>query len=252
MNKKAIGLIILSVVTITATLTGCGKKEEATPKPINIVTQEQKNGASDNQGIAKGEYNPSIPGETKKTGTNDDVHATQTTSATNVKGIAKGEPNPSEPVTFTVSTLPTDTKIEMNTPWEKSPDDKYEATVEGKGEGSEEEGIANIVVRDISSGDMKKIDLVHSRELQRTPKTLEWADNSNIYVIVGEAFGTVTKGGKIYKVNIIDGTTALVADTKDKEEFTSVQKIADGFTADKYIYEDDNYTKGHTKTTKLP
>lgn len=148
--------------------------------------------------------------------------------------------------------MATDTKIEMNTPWKQSPDSKYEVTVEGKGENSEEEGIADIVIKDVSSGEMKKLDLVHSRELQKTPKTLEWADDTNIYVIVGEAFGTVTKGGNIYKVNITDGTTTLVADTKAKEEFTSVHKTAEGFTAEKYIYEDDNYIKGHTETINLP
>lgn len=247
MNKKVIGLIMLGVIATTASLTGCGKKEEAPAKLINIVTQEQK----DSRGIAKGETNLSTPDQSKNSDIKKDVQV-NTTNGTNVEGIAKGEPNPAEPVTFTVSSLAKDTKIEINTSWEKSPDGKYEATVEGKGENSEEEGIADIVIRDISSGEMKKLNLVHSRELQRTPKVLEWADDNNVYVVVGHAFGTVTRGGKIYKVNIIDGTTSLAFDTKDKEEFTSIHNTDGRFTADKYVYEDDNYTKGHTETTKLP
>lgn len=49
MNRKAIALIILSVISTTVTLTGCGKKEEAPAKPISIVTQEQKDKSEDSQ-----------------------------------------------------------------------------------------------------------------------------------------------------------------------------------------------------------
>lgn len=251
MNKKVIRLIMLGIIAITASLTGCGKKEEAPVKPISIVTQEQKAVASNNQKIAREDSNSSIPDKSKKIGITKDEHI-NTINTKKVECIDKIETNKSEKATFNISSLSKDVKIVMNTPWEKSPNGKYEATVEGKGESSEEEGIATIIIRDVNSGAMKRLELDHGRELQKTPKTLEWADDSNIYVIIGKAFGTVTKGGKIYKVNIIDGTAPLIADTKNKEEFSSIHRTSKGITVDKYVYEDDNYIKGHIETINIP
>lgn len=150
---------------------------------------------------------------------------------------------------YDIASIPSNTKIELNTPWEHSPLGKFNATIEGKGEKTQEEGYSHIIIKDERTGEIKKLTLVNEEKNQLTTKDLEWIDENNMFIIMGFPFGTVSMGGKIYKVNIISGEASLyVNTTSSREEFISVHKSADNFTFDKYVYDDNNFTKGHTES----
>lgn len=150
---------------------------------------------------------------------------------------------------YDIVSIPFNTKIELNTPWETSPLGKLEATVEGKGEKAEEEGYSHIIIKDKKSGTLIKLTLENETKNQLTAKALAWIDENHMFVILGEPFGTVSMGGEIYELNIINGDTSLYLDTTSlKEEFTSIHKTSDGFKYEKFIYDDSNFIKGHIET----
>ena len=150
---------------------------------------------------------------------------------------------------YDITSISSNTKIELNTPWEQSPLGKFKVTLEGKGEKAREEGYSHIIIKDEQSGKLQKLTLVNEEKNQFTAKDLEWIDENNMLIIIGDPFGSVSMGGKIYKLNILSGEASLyVNTTSTKEEFIAVHKSADGFTFEKYVYDDNNFTKGHTES----
>lgn len=93
------------------------------------------------------------------------------------------------------------------TPYEYSLNRKYSATVVGKGEQAIEEAIANIVIKDLNTGDQWSFDMLDNAK-QLSPKFVKWIDDENVLVIIGLAHGTVDLGGDLYVLNI---NTAQVA-----------------------------------------
>jgi hypothetical protein len=147
---------------------------------------------------------------------------------------------------FNISSMPINSIIDMNTPWETSPNGELEATIEGKGEKAQEEGYSSIIFKDIKTGVLTKLSLENEEKYQITAKDLEWIDSSTMFVIMGDPFGTVSMGGKIYKLNINNGEVYLYKDTNNpKEEYTTVIKAGNTFKFDKYVYDDANFTTGH-------
>lgn len=153
---------------------------------------------------------------------------------------------------YVITAVPSTTNIESNTPWEESALGKFKATIVGKGEQAEEEGYSNILIKNEKSGALQKLTLTNQEKEKLTAKDLEWIDENNLFVILGNPFGTVSRGGNIYKVNITDGVATLYMSTSNsKEEFISVHKTDSGFQFEKYVYEDSNFIKGHVESGKL-
>lgn len=153
---------------------------------------------------------------------------------------------------YIIASMPADTNIEFNTSWETSMDGGFKATLEGKGENAKEEGYSHIVIEDNKSGKLTKLTLENEEKSQLTAKDLEWIDESNLFVIIGTPFGTVTMGGNIYKLNIRTGETTLYMDTANtKQEYIAVHKVASAFSFEKYVYEDENFIKGHIESGNL-
>jgi hypothetical protein len=215
MNRKLIlSLAVLTILFVfAAAVSGCGSKKAALP--------------------------------TKVVSTNIDKKPTKD-SRKNTTGVPFAE------LKYIISSAPASSKIEGNTPWEVSPGGIYTATIEGKGDKAQEEGYAQIVIKNIKSGELKRLTMENQEKVQLTAKNLEWIDDANLFVIIGYPFGTVTMGGKIYKINIITGKTSLYLNTANsKEEYTEVHKSGSTFTFEKYVYDDDNFIKGHIEKGNL-
>jgi hypothetical protein len=213
MNKKLILGLVALMILVAATLSGCNAKKPALPA--------------------------------KEVPTNIDKKP--------VKNVVKDTASvPFAQLKYKIASIPSNTKIELNTPWEGSPSGELKATIEGKGENAKEEGYSHIIIKDKKSGKLTKLTLENEEKSVLTAKDLEWMDESNLFVILGQPFGTVSKGGKIYKVNIITGETTLYKDiANSREEFTAVHKSVSGFTFEKYVYDDDNFIKGHIESGNL-
>lgn len=146
-------------------------------------------------------------------------------------------------------------QIEFNTPWQDSPNKKFKATIEGKGQYAIEEGIATVVIKEMENNKMMKYSII-PYEKQLTPKYIQWLDDENLLLIIGFPYGTITKGGDLYMLNIQSNNNYLVYDTKDKKkEVTSLQKInRDGkldLKLDLNVYDDDEFNKSHKETITM-
>lgn len=168
------------------------------------------------------------------------------------KTVAKTVKDTTTLLNYEINTIPSGTTIDMNTPWESSPLGGFKATIEGKGDKAQEEGYSQIIIEDKKANKLMKLTLKDEEKLKLTAKDLEWVDESNLFVIIGDPFGTASKGGKIYKVNILNGETSLYADNANtKEEFMTVHKSEKGFNFEKYVYDDNNFINGHIVSGNL-
>lgn len=103
---------------------------------------------------------------------------------------------------FAKKTLDKNTAVKFNTPWENSKNNKFSASVEGKGSEALEEGIGTIIVKDVGSADMWGFSLLNNDIKQFSPKAVKWIDDENLLVIVGLGYGHFTQGGDLYILNI--------------------------------------------------
>lgn len=159
---------------------------------------------------------------------------------------------PSSKIKYKIAIEDTTNNMNGNTPWELSPKGELKASIEGRGDKAEDEGYSRILIEDKKSGEVTSLTLENEDKLTLAAKDLEWIDESNLFVILGQPFGTISKGGKIYKVNIKTGEVNLFKDIENpREEYISVKKSAEGFSFEKYVYEDDNFIKGHFESGKL-
>lgn len=170
------------------------------------------------------------------------------------KTVKTVDPNAYVPK-FQKSSLPSNTKPTFATAWKNSPNGAFSACIEGKGpdEGpiGGEEGIGKIYLKD-SKGNEWSYSMVENSTKQYTPKYLEFWNNTNLFVIVGYGYGTVSVGGNVYNLDLNTGIVSTVYDTKDKKrQVVSMSKTASGLTMKINVYEDDNYLKSHYENLEL-
>jgi hypothetical protein len=222
-NIKSVFMCSLMVVLILS-LSGCGKKSSSTSQTneSNKVTSFQKS--------VEGSESASNNSDKEK----DD----------NVSKKAKALSE----IQFTKTKLADDASVEFNTPWKDSEDGSYSACIEGKGSEALEEGQGKIIV--------KGNDSVYSFSIKdnakKTPKSIEWADNENLLVVISYATGTVAKGGNLYMLNVNTGDTYLVLDTQsDKKQIMSASKNGSKLELKVNIYDDDVYNESHIENWSI-
>lgn len=151
-------------------------------------------------------------------------------------------------------------KPNFNTSWQFSPNRIYSATVEGRGEGAYEEGIANIIVKNLKTNEQWSFDMTENEEKKYTPKAVKWVTDETLLVIVGYGYGTISPGGKLYLLNIGTADT-IIADPLntaklDESKNSQVTKILDiRYSKDKpleidaevTIYDDKEFISSHTE-----
>lgn len=138
--------------------------------------------------------------------------------------------------------------------WKTSPGGLQQATIYGKGKDAIEEGEALLIIENLETNDSTTYKLKDNSVAQNTPKYVEWIDENRLFVIVGFAHGTPTKGGQLYEMNIKDNTVIPVfEDLTEKEEIMTIKANDNGtFTYQKHIYLDDNLTEGRIEEGTLP
>lgn len=153
-------------------------------------------------------------------------------------------------------------KAAFNTPWENSLSKKYTATVEGKGEEAQEEGIANIVIKNLSADEQWSFSLVDNQEKQFTPKKIKWIDDENMLVTIGLGYGTVEQGGDLYILNTSTAeltkanpmTTFKAGEQSQVTRIVSVKLLPSNeleVTTEVLIYEDELKDKSHTENRTI-
>lgn len=138
--------------------------------------------------------------------------------------------------------------------WKSSPSAEQQATIDGRGEEAIEEGQGVLVIQNKKTNVSKLYSIKGELGTQITPKYVEWIDEDRVYVIVGFAYGTVSKGGNLYELNLTDNSVKPAIDNlKEHEEIVSIKQNTLGtFTYKKHIYDDDNVSVGHFEEGTLP
>lgn len=129
------------------------------------------------------------------------------------------------------------------TPWKASPDNSFSAAIDGKYKTGTEEGIGTLLIKNNKDNSIWRLSLSNNDELQYSPLVIEWYDNSNIMVIIGNGYGTISFGGNLYMININTGNASelySVGDIKDsKEQITSVAKNNDNLVLNVRVFDDN-------------
>jgi hypothetical protein len=149
-----------------------------------------------------------------------------------------------------------------NTAWEYSQTKKFSATVEGRGEASQDEGVATIVVREQKTGEQWAVSLLENEMKQMTPKFIRWIDDENLLVIIGLANGHASLGGRLYMLNISSLETRN-ADPENKanlQNSSEIMKISATkvlpnnqleITIEVPVYDDDIKNKYHVENRTI-
>lgn len=147
---------------------------------------------------------------------------------------------------FTKQQMDFTSQPEFSTPWKVSKDNSLVACIEGKGTEAVEEGIGDIYIKDNTSKKAWKFSMSNEGKKQNSPLWIGWADNSNLFVIVGLGYGTVTKGGNVYLVNVDTLKTSLVYKTKnEKEQVKSLEIRDNSLKLNLLVYEDSAMNVSH-------
>lgn len=146
---------------------------------------------------------------------------------------------------FQKSNLPPNITPSFATAWESSPDGSISVCIEGRGPSAVEEGIGKIYFKN-SMGDKWSYSMIENLTKQFSPKCLEFWNNTNLFIIVGFGYGTVSVGGNVYNLDLNTGIVSIIYATLDiKREVVSMIKTANGLKIKINVYEDSNYLKSH-------
>lgn len=118
--------------------------------------------------------------------------------------------------------------IEANTEYISTGDGVYEATIAGKGEYAQEEGIGIIYVKNNANNQILEIKLKDT-DKQMSPLSISWYDDKHLMIVQGFAYGTLTNGVDIVVIDVGTNQQMLIA-TADESSLTSFE----------HVYRDEN------------
>lgn len=141
---------------------------------------------------------------------------------------------------FTKETINYDYKPQDSTPWISSFNMETSICIEGKGSYYLKDKRGSIIVRDNAKNEAWKISLESKEKDKNYPMYLEWADDKNIFVIVGIQNHEISPGGNLYSINLDTMKTSLVYNpTANKEKVTSVENNKDSLELKTISFNDD-------------
>lgn len=223
-NKRRIYTLCSVSIVLVLALAACGNQQtQNTSYKNQSITQKGDTKGNNNEG--------STPIKEDK---NEDKKESKFVSAssTNVPKFTKNALSKSEEPRF-------------STPWKESNNKSYSACIEGKGPEAIEEGVGKLLIKDKESNTYS-FETIDNNNI--TPKYIEWADDENLFVVIGEAYGTVSKGGNLYLINVNTGKVSSILETpSDKQQIISLKKSGDNIVLKVNVYEDDNYNKSRVE-----
>lgn len=113
--------------------------------------------------------------------------------------------------------------IEANTEYISTGDGVYEATIAGKGEYAQEEGIGTIYVKNNSNDVTFEIKL-KDRDKQMSPLSISWYDDKHLMIVQGFAYGTLANGVDIVVIDVESSQQMLIATAEDSS-LTSFEHV---------------------------
>lgn len=116
---------------------------------------------------------------------------------------------------YDMTKVPMDTKIEFNSTWKIAKN--LEATIEGKGNNAQEEGIGTIFIKDKDSNTMYKYAIKDDGK-QSSPLSINWYDDDNLIVVNGLGYGTLINGVEAQLINVKTGEEYLVYKVQGSNE----------------------------------
>lgn len=222
-NKKRIYTLWAIAAVLSLGLTACGSQQNKTTTNNETSVNEKK--TTDN--------NPSVNSNTANN-TNEIKTDAKSTKPQNdyVPELSKKQLERGKKPTF-------------STAWKSSANGAFSACIEGKGQEAAEEGVGKIFVKD-SNGTTSSFEITNNNKI--SPIYIEWLDNKNLFVIIGSAQGTVSKGGNLYLLDVTTGKLSSVLQPTDKkQQIMTAKKSGNNVSLKVNVYEDEAYNKSHTE-----
>lgn len=224
-NNKRIYAIWSIAAILSLGLTACGSQQNKTTTNNNQTSVEQQSPTDTNSSINKNATNNSSK-EVK-----DDAKFTNP-QKDDVPQISKKQLEEGKKPTF-------------STTWKVSANGSFSACIEGKGQEVAEEGVGKIFVKD-SNGSTSSFEIVDNNKI--SPIYIEWLDTKNLFVVIGSAQGTVSKGGNLYLLNVSTGKLSSVLQPSDKkQQIMTAKKSGNNISLKANVYEDETYNKSHVE-----
>ncbi|WP_032120450.1 DUF4652 domain-containing protein [Clostridium amazonitimonense] len=147
---------------------------------------------------------------------------------------------------FTKENLNYDYNPKFATPWKSSKERQMAVCIEGKGEDGLEEGIGHIIVQDNKENSTWKLSVNNKDGKQNSPLYIEWGQDKNLFVIVGQGYGTIPSRKSVYSVNIDNMKTNLVYDTDSvKKQVSSIKNNKDNLELKLIVFNDETLNEYH-------
>lgn len=112
---------------------------------------------------------------------------------------------------------------------------KYRMTILGAGEF---ETVGTIIIEDIAYNYQTAFTIANVEYGQMTPKDVAWIDDHRIFVIIGMTHGTVTRGGKLYILDIANNSlNLLIENLPERSEISGITSIDfENFRYEQFTY----------------
>lgn len=120
-----------------------------------------------------------------------------------------------------------DPTIENNTEYIVTSSGVYEATIAGKGEYAQEEGIGTIYVKNNSNNAVFEIKLKDTQK-QISPLSISWYDDKHLIIVQGFAYGTLANGVDIVVLDVETSQQMLIATVEDSSLISYKHAYRDG------------------------
>lgn len=129
-------------------------------------------------------------------------------------------------------------ELTFNTPFIVTENGQYEASIEGKGETANEEGIGILYIRDKSNNKMYEY-TTSEKDSQKSPLSINWYDDTHLMIVHGLGYGTLVNGESIIMLDVTTGEQILITTAKDKERFISIEREKDSLVLKYVLYVDE-------------
>lgn len=115
---------------------------------------------------------------------------------------------------FNMTEVDTNKKLEFHTPWKRTINNEFEATIEGKGTYAKEEGIGTIFIKDLVNSKIYEFKLIDETKNQ-SPLYIEWYDNENLIIITGLGYGRLETGDKAILLNVKNNKYVIMYESQN-------------------------------------